>query len=260
MDEIASPSAAGCSSRPSGLTARGWEPQPGDPVDHIAGDLIIVHLVIDRADRVVADEALDLRIVREWGNGRDELALVNELGACPCRDVKNTRELRDSSARPGSASGPVPRSSPSTRRSAPPAHREAEKTLALHPFGSGTEDHTMTGSPTRERHAASRELDSTRGLRHAPHRGRVASLDPPASLPVIIATSSSSRPARFSSAARPDSHASARLVAPSAQSARRVRSSCLGSPEARELHSAIQRALPMHAAALMRPRSSAWCP
>jgi len=50
-----------------------------DPVDHIAGDLIIVDLVIDRADRVVADEALDLRIVREWGNGRDELALVNEL-------------------------------------------------------------------------------------------------------------------------------------------------------------------------------------
>ena len=38
---------------------------------------------------------------------------------------------------------------------------EAEKTLALHPFGSGTEDHTMTGSPTRDRHAASRELDST---------------------------------------------------------------------------------------------------
>ena len=57
----------------------GREPQPSDPVDHIAGDRILLDLVIDRADRLVADEALDLRIVREWGNGRDELALVNEL-------------------------------------------------------------------------------------------------------------------------------------------------------------------------------------
>jgi len=41
---------------------------------------------------------------------------------------------------------------------------DAEQTLALHPSESGTEDHRMTGSPTGDRHAASRELDSTRGL------------------------------------------------------------------------------------------------
>ena len=57
------------------------EPQPGDPVDHIAGDLIVVDLFIDRGHRLVDDEALDLRIVRERGKGRDELALVHELGA-----------------------------------------------------------------------------------------------------------------------------------------------------------------------------------
>jgi hypothetical protein len=34
-----------------------------------------------RGHRLVDDEALNLRIVRERGKGRDELALVNELGA-----------------------------------------------------------------------------------------------------------------------------------------------------------------------------------
>ena len=63
---------------------------------------------------------------------------------------------------------------------------EAEQTLALHPSGSGTEDHTMTGPPTRDRHAASCELNSTRGLRHAPHCGLRCLADPPASLPVRI--------------------------------------------------------------------------
>ena len=58
------------------------EPQPGDPVDHIAGDLIVVDLVIDRGHRLVDDEALDLRIVASCAQHSSITANVETHDPC----------------------------------------------------------------------------------------------------------------------------------------------------------------------------------
>ncbi len=61
MDEVAQSVGGRLAEQTERADRTGREPQPGDPVDHIAGDLAVVDLVIDRGHRLVDDEALDLR-------------------------------------------------------------------------------------------------------------------------------------------------------------------------------------------------------
>jgi len=170
----------------------GREPQPSDPVDHIAGDRILLDLVIDRADRLVDDEALDLRIVREWIKGRDELALVNQLDACPCRDDGHRQENGSEHDAHGAQQRSPPSAPPTgTRPPCPRLRRQILRPAARSPLR-GRAPAAPAGRTCRVR----------RGVTTSTSRYADVHFDP---------------------------------------------SSCLGSPEPRELHSAIQRALPMHA-------------